>query len=130
MLEKAIDELAARIFGRLFRADGCARQQHLALDMNEQRRGVDKVAGHIHVAGAEMIDVGQELRGDFGDGNVVDVDVLLANEVKQQVERTIVDLTDENGEGRLLSVLPARLERCSNFFGGGWLNCEWRLGRA
>jgi len=55
-----------------------------------------------------MVHVGQELRGDFGDGNVVDVDVLLANEVKQQVERAIVYLTDKDREGRLLGVLAAR----------------------
>jgi hypothetical protein len=63
-----------------------ARQQHLALDVDEQRGGVDELAGHIHVGGLELVDVGQELRRDLGDGNVVDVDVLLADQVQQQVE--------------------------------------------
>jgi hypothetical protein len=40
----------------------------------------------------KLVDVGEKLRGDFGDGDVVDVDVLLADEVEQQVERAVVDL--------------------------------------
>ncbi len=52
VLEQTLDQLAARIFGGVVGPGGSARQQHLALDVDEQRRGVDEIAGHIHVAGA------------------------------------------------------------------------------
>ena len=84
--------------------DGLARQQHLALDVDEQRRRVDELAGHVHVAGLELVHIGQELRGDLGDGDVVDVDVLLADEVEQQIERAVVDLAHDDGEGRELGL--------------------------
>ena len=48
-----------------------------------------------------MVGVIEKLAGDAGDGNVVDVDVLLADEVKQKVEGTIVDLADGHGKRRL-----------------------------
>jgi hypothetical protein len=66
--------------------------------VDEQRSGVDELAGHVHVAGLELVHVGQELRRDFGDGNVVDVDVLLADQVQQQVERAVVDLAHDDRE--------------------------------
>ena len=34
-----------------------------------------------------------------GDGDVVDVDVLLADEVEQQIKRTVVDLTHGDAVG-------------------------------
>ena len=50
----------------------------------------------------ELVDVSEELRGDLRDGNVVDVDVLLANEIEQEIEGAIVDLADGDGEGGLI----------------------------
>ncbi len=88
--------------------------------------------------GPQLLDVGQELRRDLGDGDVVDVDVLLANQVEQQIERPVVHLAHDHRKWRLLGVLAARFERRGNFFGGGWLsrrNCvsrrsrSWRLRR-
>src|SRR5271157_2976999 len=40
----------------------------------------------------------QVLLGDFGDRDVVDIDVLLADEVEQQIERAVVHCTDDDGE--------------------------------
>ena len=119
VLEEALDQFAARVFGLLLGPGGRARQQHLALDVDEQRGGVDELAGHIHVGGAQLVDVGQELRRDFGDGDVVDVDVLLADQVEQQVERAVVDLADDDREGRLVGVFAAGLEDGGDFLGGG-----------
>ena len=100
VLEQALDEFAARIFGfALATLGGRARQQHLALDVDEQRRGVDEVAGDVDVGVLEVLDVGEKLRGDFRDGDVVDVDVLLADEVEQEVEGAVVDLADDDGKG-------------------------------
>ena len=43
----------------------------------------------------------EKLCGDAGDGNVVDVDVLLADEVKQKIERAVIDLANGDREGGL-----------------------------
>ncbi len=110
VLQQPLDQFAARIFGGVVGAGGHARQQHLALDVNQQRRRVDELAGHVDVGGLELIDIGQELRGDLRDGNVVDVDVLLANQIEQQVERAVVDLADGDGERRLLGVLRSAFQ--------------------
>ena len=115
MLQQPLDQLAARVLGGLFGAGGGARQQHLALDVDEQRGGVDKLAGHVHVAGLELVDVGQKLGRDLGDGNVVDVDVLLADQVQQQVERTVVDLVHDHREGREISFVVPRLQLDGRF---------------
>ena len=49
----------------------------------------------------QVVRVLEELRGDARDGDVVDVDVLLADEVEQEVEGAVVDLAYGDGEGGL-----------------------------
>src|SRR6185503_8145779 len=44
VLEEALDELAARILGGIVRPGRSAGKQHLALDVNEERRYVDEFA--------------------------------------------------------------------------------------
>ena len=54
----------------------CIRdRQHLALDMDEQRGDVDELAGGVNVCLFQVVRVLEKLRGDGGDGDVVDVDV-------------------------------------------------------
>jgi len=50
------------------------------------------------------------LRGDGCDRDVVDVDVLLADEVKQQVERPFIDVGDRDGKG-IVALLFLLLQR-------------------
>ena len=69
--------------------------------MDEQRGHVDELAGGVDVGLLEVVGVVEELAGDAGDGDVVDVDVLLADEVEQEVERAVVDLAYGDGEGGL-----------------------------
>jgi len=64
----------------------------------------------IHVGGLQLIYVGQELRRDPGDGNVVDVDVLLADQIEQKVERAVVDLRNHHREGRKIGLVVAGFE--------------------
>ena len=102
VLEQALDELAARIVvGAGGDGERVAREQGLRLDVDEQRGNVDKLARGVDVSLLEIVRVGEELRGDARDRDVVDVDVLLANQVKQQVERTVIDPSDSDGERRL-----------------------------
>jgi len=77
--------------------------------VDQQRGRVDKLAGHVHVGGLELVHVGQKLRRDLGDGNVVDVDVLLADQVQQQVERAVIHLAHKHRKWRLFSFLLPRL---------------------
>ena len=68
--------------------------------MNEQRGGVNKVAGNIHVCFLQMFDIAEKLCGDLCDRDVIDVDILLADQVQQQVERPVIDRADTNGKGK------------------------------
>ena len=49
-----------------------------------------ELGADVEVHFARLIEVAQILRGDGGDGDVADVDLLLANEVEQQVERPVI----------------------------------------
>ncbi len=69
--------------------------------MNQQRGHVDELAGSINVDLLQVLGVLEELAGDAGNGDVVDVDILLANKVKQKVERTVVDLAHGDRKRRL-----------------------------
>src|ERR1019366_2855985 len=98
VLEQAVDEFVARVFQRVGGSERIARQQHLRLDVNQHRSHVNELGGDVHVEVANALDIGEVLRGDPGDGNVVDVDVLLADQVEQQVERALVDFAEFDGE--------------------------------
>ena len=115
VLKQPVDQLQSWIFfsrGRI----GIARQQHLRLDVDQQRRRVDELGGNIHIELLHRLHVFQVLLGDLRNRDVVDVDVLLANEVEQQVERSVVHLVDHDREGRLVGAVLARHRRSD----GGW----------
>ncbi len=114
VLEQALDQFAAGVFGVGAGDVGrIARQQRLRLDVDEQRGHVDELAGGVDVGLLELVAVVEKLRGEQRDGDVVDVDILLADEVEQEIERAVVDLADGDGEGRLRGFLLGR------FLGGG-----------
>ncbi len=110
VLEETLDELAARVFGVAQVAEllGVAREEHAGLDVDEQRGGVDELAGGVDVGLLEVARVLEELRGDARHGDVVDVDVLLADEVEQEIEGTVVDQANGDGEGRLRGLFGGR----------------------
>src|ERR1700727_1496500 len=98
MLEQSVDEFVAGIFLLFGGRIRIARQQHFRLDVNQHGRHVNEIGGDVHIQLANLFDVCQILRSNLGDGNVVDIDVLLADEVEQQVERTFVNVGDGDGE--------------------------------
>ena len=56
----------------------------------DQRRGHhQELPGHVEIELLHHLDVQQVLLGNQRDGDVVDVDLVLANEVQQQVERSL-----------------------------------------
>src|SRR5208282_5978842 len=105
VLEQPVDEFVARVFQRVGGSERIAGQQHLRLDVNQHRSHVDELGGDVYVVFPYALDVGEVLRRDFGDGNVVDVDVLLADQVEQQVKRTFVDFAERDGERKIAGVV-------------------------
>src|SRR6201996_1505274 len=100
VLEEALDEFAARVFGVTeVELGGVAWEKHAGLDVDEQRGGVDELAGGVDVGLLQVARVLEELGGDARHRDVVDVDVLLADEVEQEVEGAVVDQADGDGEG-------------------------------
>ena len=89
VFQQFFNQLAPRIFERklALRSVRVAWQQCLALDMNQERSGIDELTRCIDVGLLKVTRVLEKLRGDARDGNVVDVDVLLTDEIEQQVER-------------------------------------------
>ena len=85
MLQQTVDQFHARVV-ELARGIGIARQQHLRFDMNEQGSGVNELSRDINVELLHVLNILQVLLGDFRDRDVVDIDVLFADEVEQQVE--------------------------------------------
>ena len=95
VLKQAIDQFGSRIvFGRW--SIRIARQQHLRLNVNEYRGHINKVGSDVHVQLSKFFDICQILSRDSGNRDVVDIDILLANQVEQKVERAFVNVTDSH----------------------------------
>ncbi len=69
--------------------------------MNQQRRHVDELRCDIHIELLHSLYISQILCREFRDGNVVDVDVLLADQIEQEIERAFVDLSYSDSEREL-----------------------------
>ena len=66
------------------------RQQHLRFDVDQRRRHVDEIGRNVYIQLFELVEIIEILLGDLGDGNVVDVHLLLANQIEQKIERAFV----------------------------------------
>ena len=105
MLEQPVDKFIARIFQNIGGRQRIARQQHLRLNVNQHRSHINEFRGDIHVEFTYALDVGEILRRDPGDGNVVDVNVLLADQVEQQVERPFIDFAERDSEWKVAGIV-------------------------
>jgi hypothetical protein len=79
--------------------------------MNQYRRHVNKLGGDVHIELAYALDEREILRRNLRDWDVVDVDVLLANQIEQQIKWTFVDFAELNGEGKIVSLFLHGLAR-------------------
>ncbi len=96
VFEQPVHQLLARIFfGRDLVQLRIFGQQHARLDVDQRRGHVDELGAQLDVQFHGALHVFQILLRDGGNGDVVDVDLLFANQVEQQVERTIVLLQVE-----------------------------------
>jgi hypothetical protein len=90
MFEQSPHERLARILlGLVLLSRVRARQQRARLDMNQRRRHDEELARNIQVQLLHQGDVGEVLLGDERNRDVVDVHLVLANEVNQQVKRSL-----------------------------------------
>ena len=90
VFEQPVNQLVARIFQRIGPGERIGRQQHLRFDVDQRRGHVDEIGGDVDIELFELVEVIEILLGDFRDGNVVDVHLLPANQIEQEIERSFV----------------------------------------
>jgi len=104
VLEEALDEFFARVGGLLFGGgERVGREKHFGFDVDERGRHVDEFGGDIHIEFLELVEVGEVLGGDYGDGDVMNVHFLLFDEVEEEVERAFEERNRDfvgRGHGR------------------------------
>ena len=66
------------------------RQEHSRLDVDQRRGHENEFPGHIDVQLLKQMEVVEVLLRDPRNRDIVDVDLLLANQVEQQVQRPLV----------------------------------------
>ncbi len=96
VLEQAIHQLLPGILFRghlqQFRVHG---QQHLGLDVDQRRGHVDELGAQVDIQLAGLFHVREVLLRDGCDGDVLDFDLLAADQIEKQIERTVVVLQVE-----------------------------------
>jgi hypothetical protein len=110
VLEQPSHQLRARILQHALHVLA-AREDHLRLDADQHRRRFEEFAGPVQSESLDSLDRGEKLRRDLGDRNIEDVDILLADQVQQQVERALetLEFDDEGAFGeRGCPVRPVR----------------------
>ena len=68
------------------------RQEFPALDVHERGSHHEEFARDLQVELAHQVDVFDELGGEFGEVDVVNADLFLFNEVKEQIQRAFKNL--------------------------------------
>ena len=64
-----------------------SRQQHSRLDLGQRRRHDQVFSGQFELHVLHELDVARVLDGDFGYGNVEDIQVLPPDQIQQQIQR-------------------------------------------
>ena len=89
VFEQAAHQLGARVLG-LFAGIGFPdRQQHARFDFDQHRRHQQVFRRQLQIVHADLVDVLQVLLCDLRHRDIEDVEVLLADQVQQQIERTL-----------------------------------------
>ena len=87
VLEQPAYEFGTRVLG-VFSAVGLAHgQQHARLDLDQQRGHQQIFGRQLEILGANLIDVRQILQRQRRHRDIEHVEMLLANQIEQQVER-------------------------------------------
>ncbi len=95
VFEQAAHQLGARVFGLFAFGLLLGRQQHARLDLDEHCRHQQILGGQLQVAAADLVHIRQVLLGHPHHGDVEDVEVLLADQVQQQIQRAFKGLEED-----------------------------------
>ncbi len=87
VFEQAAHEFGARVFGFLAGIGLLDRQQHARLDLDQHRRHQQIFGREFEIGLAQLVDVAEVLHGDIRHRDVEHVEVLLADQVQQQIQR-------------------------------------------
>ena len=83
-------------------------QQHPALDVQKRRRHHEEFAGDIHILIFHLLHIFQILVRDRHDGNIIDIDLVLFDQVHEQIHRTLKHLELKRDRHITLSLLQRR----------------------
>lgn len=89
ILQESPDEFGSPeiLSGRIvFIRFGFARKHATAFDFDERAGDHEKFAGHVEIDPAQHIDVGDELGGDLGEGDLTNIDFTAFDEIEQQIK--------------------------------------------
>ena len=92
VFEQAAYQLGPRVFGLFALGHFFGGQQHARLDLDEHGRHEQVFGGQLQVALADFLHITQVLACHARHGNVENVEVLLADQVQQQVQRAFKSL--------------------------------------
>ena len=135
VLHQAAHQVGTRVFG-LMAIDAFAwRQEHARLDLDEHRCHQQIVAGQLQVVSADLFNIVQVLARHVGQRDVQDVEVLLADEVQQQVQRAFKgfkkNLQRVGRDVQVMRQLEERLavqaRQCHLVHQRGHVRCQRRL---
>ena len=87
VFEQSAHQLGARVFGLFALGLLLGREQHARLDLDEHCRHQQILGGQLQVAAADLVHIRQVLLGHPHHGDIEDVEVLLADQVQQQIQR-------------------------------------------
>jgi hypothetical protein len=94
VFQQSAHQFGAWVLGFLPFSDLFGRQQHARLDLDEHGGHQEIFGSQFQVAAADFVHVAEVLAGDPRHRNVEDVEVLLADEIQQQIQRTFESLQE------------------------------------
>ena len=104
------------------------RQQHARFDLGQHRCHEQILARQLELQLVHHFDVLHVLFRDFGDGDIENVDVLVANQVQKQVQRALESLEEDlQRVRRYIQVLRKRRDRLTGHNSERHLFLRWGL---
>ena len=106
VFQQSAHQFGARVVGFLACSPGAGQQQHARLDLDQHRGHQQVFAGELEVASRTLLDIAEVLAREVGHRDVEDVEVLLADQIQQQVERAFEGLRKTSSASRADSEGP------------------------
>src|SRR5258708_31977772 len=110
MPQKVVDQLGARV-GRFRFLPLGPREQHLRLDVHQRAGHHEELPGRFEIQFLDQIEVAEVFLGDTRDGDVVNIEIILADQKQQEVQRPF----------EVLQANVNRFHQLSPFRGNVWV---------